>query len=113
MTRRVFVVALMAWRAPPPAHGCQDETPDFIAVTGKRRSRLGGPKLAAPSQQPANMPLIGILDDAPMWQAFLLLCASSSTSKGKNRLDYRYCEGGRRESSCVRPLRSGCSAGVL
>src|SRR5258708_5134450 len=38
--RGVFLLSLNGVRAPPPAQGCQDETPRLYGVIGKRRCDL-------------------------------------------------------------------------
>jgi putative ABC transport system substrate-binding protein len=50
--------------------------------------------LAARAQQPARLPRIGIIDDAPMWQAFRQALRELGYIEGQNiAYEYRYGEG--------------------
>jgi putative ABC transport system substrate-binding protein len=66
---------------------------EFIALVG------GGGLLTAkvrraPGQQPAKIPRIGILDDAPMWQPFRQALRELGYVEGQNiAYEYRYGEG--------------------
>ena len=52
--------------------------------------------LAALAQQSGKMPRIGILDDAPMWQAFRQALRELGYVEGQNiAYEYRYGEIGR------------------
>ncbi len=63
---------------------------DFITLLG---SAAMWP-LAAPAQQSGKIPRIGILDDAPMWQAFRQALRELGYVEGQNiAYEYRYGEG--------------------
>jgi putative ABC transport system substrate-binding protein len=50
--------------------------------------------LAARAQQPAKIPRIGIIDDAPMWQSFRQALRELGYLEGQNiAYEYRYSEG--------------------
>src|SRR5713101_8250021 len=50
--------------------------------------------LAARAQQPASIPRIGIIDDAPMWRAFRQALRELGYIEGQNiAYEYRYSEG--------------------
>ena len=64
---------------------------DFMALLGSAAATW---PLAAHAQQPAKMPRIGILDDAPMWQAFRQALRELGYVEGQNiAYEYRYGEG--------------------
>src|ERR1700747_887494 len=64
---------------------------DFMALLGSAAATW---PLAAHGQQPAKMPRIGILDDAPMWQAFRQALRELGYVEGQNiAYEYRYGEG--------------------
>ena len=64
---------------------------DFMALLGSAAATW---PLAAHAQQPAKMPRIGILDDAPMWQAFRQGLRELGYVEGQNiAYEYRYGEG--------------------
>ncbi len=63
---------------------------DFITLLG---SAAMWP-LAAPAQQSGKIPRVGILDDAPMWQAFRQALRELGYVEGQNiAYEYRYGEG--------------------
>ena len=63
---------------------------DFITLLG---SAAMWP-LAAPAQQSGKIPRVGILDDAPMWQAFRQALRELGYVQGQNiAYEYRYGEG--------------------
>src|SRR5258708_112964 len=50
--------------------------------------------LAARAQQPARVPRIGIVDDAPMWQSFRQALREFGYAEGQSiNYEYRYSEG--------------------
>ncbi len=64
---------------------------DFMALLGSAAATW---PLAAHAQQPAKMPRIGILDDAPMWQAFRQALRELGYVEGQNiAYEYRYGDG--------------------
>jgi putative tryptophan/tyrosine transport system substrate-binding protein len=64
---------------------------EFIALLGS--AAVTWP-LGARAQQPAKIPRIGIIDDAPMWQAFRHALRELSYVEGQNiAYEYRYGEG--------------------
>jgi putative tryptophan/tyrosine transport system substrate-binding protein len=78
------------------------EPPVITKVAGVRRrefiASLGSAAvtwpLAVRAQQPAKIPRIGILDDAPMWQAFRHALRELGYVEGQNiAYEYRYGEG--------------------
>ena len=64
---------------------------DFITLLGSAAAMW---PLAALAQQSGKMPRIGILDDAPMWQAFRQALRELGHVEGQNiAYEYRYGEG--------------------
>src|SRR5258707_8607132 len=74
-----------------PPKGVRMRRRDFMALLGSAAATW---PLAAHAQQPAKMPRIGILDDAPMWQAFRQALRELGYVEGQNiAYEYRYGEG--------------------
>src|SRR5256714_9736941 len=74
-----------------PPKGVRMRRRDFMALLGSAAATW---PLAAHAQQPAKMPRIGILDDAPMWQAFRQALRELGHVEGQNiAYEYRYDEG--------------------
>src|SRR5260370_19452885 len=74
-----------------PPKGCRVRRRDVMALLGSAAATW---PLAAHAQQPAKMPRIGILDDAPMWQAFRQALRELGYVEGRNiAYEYRYGEG--------------------
>jgi len=64
---------------------------DFIALLGSAGATW---PLALRAQQPAKIPRIGIIDDAPMWHAFRQALRELGYVEGQNvAYEYRYGEG--------------------
>ena len=64
---------------------------DFITLLGSAAAMW---PLAAPAQQSGKIPRVGILDDAPMWQAFRQALRELGYVEGQNiAYEYRYGEG--------------------
>ena len=64
---------------------------DFMALLGSAAAIW---PLAGHGQQAAKIPRIGILDDAPMWQAFRQALRELGYVEGQNiAYEYRYGEG--------------------
>ena len=64
---------------------------DFITLLGSAAAMW---PLAAPAQQSGKIPRVGILDDAPMWQAFRQALRELGYVQGQNiAYEYRYGEG--------------------
>ena len=75
---------------------------DFLALLGSAAATW---PLAAHAQQPAKIARIGILDDAPMWQAFRQALHELGYVEGQNiAYEYRYGDGA--------PDRLATAAGV-
>jgi putative tryptophan/tyrosine transport system substrate-binding protein len=67
---------------------------DFIALVGSGGLLLAAKMSRAHAQQPAKIPRIGILDDAPMWQPFRQALRELGYVEGQNiAYEYRYGEG--------------------
>src|SRR3989440_4289243 len=67
---------------------------EFTALVGGVGLLLAVKVRRAHAQQPAKMPRIGILDDAPMWQAFRQALRELGYVEGQNiAYEYRYGEG--------------------
>jgi putative tryptophan/tyrosine transport system substrate-binding protein len=67
---------------------------EFIALVGSGGLLLTAKVGRARAQQPAKIPRIGILDDAPMWQAFRQALRDLGYVEGQNiAYEYRYGEG--------------------
>src|SRR5260221_5656522 len=74
-----------------PPKGVRMRRRDFMALLGSAAATW---PLAAHAQQPAKMPRIGILDDAPMWQAFRQALRELGYVEGRNiAYQYRYGAG--------------------
>src|SRR2546427_5611635 len=81
----------MACASRRPPKGVRMRRRDFMALLGSAAATW---PLAAHAQQPAKMPRIGILDDAPMWQAFRQALRELGYVEGQNiAYEYRYGEG--------------------
>src|SRR5262245_3789485 len=81
----------MSAREPPSAQGARMRRRDFMALLGSAAAMW---PLAAQAQQPAKVPRIGILDDAPMWQAFRQALRELGYVEGQNiAYEYRYGDG--------------------
>ena len=66
---------------------------DFIALVGSGLL-LTAEARRARAQQPAKIPRIGIIDDAPMWQTFRQALRELGYVEGQNiAYEYRYGEG--------------------
>ena len=65
--------------------------------------------LAAHAQPPAKIARIGILDDAPMWQAFRQALRELGYVEGQN-IAYEYGKATGRRIGWRRPRRSWCAA---
>src|SRR5215831_1847665 len=64
---------------------------EFIVLLGSAAAMW---PLAAPAQQPGKIPRIGIIDDAPMWNAFRQALRDLGYIEGQNiTYEYRYGEG--------------------
>jgi putative tryptophan/tyrosine transport system substrate-binding protein len=67
---------------------------EFIALVGGGGLLLTAKVRRARGQQPAKIPRIGILDDAPMWQPFRQALREFGYVEGQNiAYEYRYGEG--------------------
>src|SRR5205809_45760 len=67
---------------------------EFIALVGSGGLLLAAKVRRARAQQPAKITRIGILDDAPMWQAFRQALRELGYVEGQNiAYEYRYGEG--------------------
>src|SRR5205809_3359018 len=67
---------------------------EFTALVGGVGLLLAVKVRRARAQQPSKMPRIGILDDAPMWQAFRQALRELGYVEGQNiAYEYRYGEG--------------------
>jgi len=67
---------------------------EFIALVGGGALLLTAKVRRARGQQPAKIPRIGILDDAPMWQPFQQALRDLGYVEGQNiAYEYRYSEG--------------------
>src|SRR5947208_12583364 len=67
---------------------------EFTALVGGVGLLLAVKVRRARAQQPSNIPRIGILDDAPMWQAFRQALRELGYVEGQNiAYEYRYGEG--------------------
>ncbi len=67
---------------------------EFIALVGGGGLLLAAKVRRARAQQPAKIPRIGILDDAPMWQPFRQVLRELGYVEGQNiAYEYRYGEG--------------------
>src|SRR5262245_5966120 len=67
---------------------------EFIALVGGGGLLLTAKVRRARAQQPAKIPRIGIIDDAPMWQAFRQALRELGYVEGQNiAYEYRYGEG--------------------
>src|SRR5438874_2055833 len=67
---------------------------EFIALVGGGGLLLAAKVRRARAQQPAKITRIGILDDAPMWQAFRQALRELGYVEGQNiAYEYRYGEG--------------------
>src|SRR2546429_4081276 len=74
-----------------PPKGVRMRRRDFMALLGSAAATW---PLAAHAQQPAKMPRIGIIDDAPMWHAFRQALRELGYVEGQNvAYEYRYGEG--------------------
>src|SRR5438046_10466897 len=74
-----------------PPKGVRMRRRDFMALLGSAAATW---PLAAHAQQPAKITRIGILDDAPMWQAFRQALRELGYVEGQNiAYEYRYGEG--------------------
>ena len=70
------------------------ERREFIALVGGGALLLTGKVRRARGQQPAKIPRIGILDDAPMWRPFQQALRDLGYIEGQNiAYEYRYSEG--------------------
>ena len=70
------------------------ERREFIALVGGGGLLLTAKVRRARGQQPAKIPRIGILDDAPMWQPFRQALREFGYVEGQNiAYEYRYSEG--------------------
>src|SRR5499427_11055461 len=92
MDAACFCCSLNGVREPPPARGCvRLRRRDFMALLGSAAATW---PLAAHAQQAAKIPRIGILDDAPMWQALRQALRELGYVEGQNiAYEYRYGEG--------------------
>jgi putative ABC transport system substrate-binding protein len=67
---------------------------EFIALIGGAGLLLAAKVRRARAEQPEKIPRIGILDDAPMWQAFRQALRDLGYVEGQNiAYEYRYGEG--------------------
>src|SRR5438067_11472616 len=67
---------------------------EFVALVGGGCLLLAAKVRRARAQQPSKIPRIGILDDAPMWQAFRQALRELGYVEGPNiAYEYRYGEG--------------------
>src|SRR2546429_1542784 len=67
---------------------------EFTALGGGAGLLLAAKVRRARAQQPSKIPRIGILDDAPMWQAFRQALRELGHVEGQNiAYEYRYGEG--------------------
>jgi len=74
-----------------PFTGGEVRRRDFIALLGSAGAIW---PLALRAQQPAKIPRIGIIDDAPMWHAFRQALRELGYVEGHNvAYEYRYGEG--------------------
>src|SRR5215469_2239349 len=81
----------MACASRRPPEGVRMRRRDFMALLGSAAATW---PLAAHAQQAAKIPRIGILDDAPMWQAFRHALRELGYVEGQNiAYEYRYGEG--------------------
>src|SRR5262252_5386257 len=70
------------------------ERREFIALVGGGALLLTAKVRRARGQQPAKIPRIGILDDAPMWRPFQQALRDLGYVEGQNiAYEYRYSEG--------------------
>src|SRR5262252_7681711 len=81
----------MACASRRPPEGVRMRRRDFMALLGSAAATW---PLAAHGQQAAKIPRIGILDDAPMWQAFRQALRELGYVQGQNiAYEYRYGDG--------------------
>src|SRR5260370_37276852 len=74
-----------------PPKGVRMRRRDFMALLGSAAATW---PVAAHAQQPAKISRIGILDDAPMWQAFRQALRELGYVEGQNiAYEYRYGDG--------------------
>jgi ABC-type uncharacterized transport system substrate-binding protein len=67
---------------------------EFIALLGAAAASCVSWPRAANAQQPARVPRIGIVDDAPMWQSFRQALREFGYLEGQSvNYEYRYSEG--------------------
>jgi ABC-type uncharacterized transport system substrate-binding protein len=80
----------MVLKAGEPAWGSKVRRRELIALIGGAAAW----PLMARAQQPARIPRIGIIDDAPMWQSFRQALRELGYVEGQSvNYEYRYSEG--------------------
>src|ERR1700730_7983635 len=81
----------MACASRRPPEGVRMRRRDFMALLGSAAAIW---PLAAHGQQATKIPRIGVLDDAPMWQAFRQALRELGYVEGQNiAYEYRYGDG--------------------